>query len=373
MRWKDSALLALALLITLPLLPRVGSIAVHAQSCPLFVPEGVTPATLDTFVRKTDLTCQAVDGVYMLQYQQVRLDSVGTEYGTCLNQTWNCEFIKREERDVNHTDSAVEYQLDGYGSFLWGGYYSAIRPLVGSGLHVLDSRNADTNGPPIATLSYVGTTKFSFQSGLNATNCNISPRYGPLKTLSINVVKCLPKFWMTERGLEHVQAGPVTIYVPPELAGTSVDLAAGHARDVWNTRLHDYGNPVTISLSYFECSGPGCIHLEEGPPPPNSPSNCGETWSAADSSQGAWQSPAHVRVRETWSSWTDQTFLDWLLAHEMGHALGLDENNCPLASSLMGPFNACGQHMNSTGPSVSDGMPVKKTTYDPQGTTAVCQ
>lgn len=340
------------------------------QSCPLFVTEYSSAPTMDPFVRKTDLTCQAVDGVYMKQWDQVRLDSRATAYGSCLNQTWNCEFIRRETRDVNHTDTALEVQFDGYGSFVWGGYYTAIRPLNSLGLEVLDSRNSDTNGPPIETLRYIGTTKFSFGSVQNQTNCQIPPQFGPLKTVSVNVLTCLPNFWAKDRGIEHVAGGPVTIYVPPTLAGTNIDLALGHAANAWNTALANYGNPVTFSVNYFGCDGPNCIKVSEAGIP-----GCGDMVPATlVDGGGAWQTPATLRVNDSWRNWTDPSFLDWLMAHELAHSLGLwEQQDCQLSQSLLAPFGACGQHMNTTGPTVNNSMPAKKTTYNPQGTTAVCR
>lgn len=242
--------------------------------------------------------------------------------------------------------------------------------LNSGGLEILDSRNSDTNGPPIETLRYIGTTKFSFGSVQNQTNCQIPPQFGPLKIVSVNVLNCLPNFWAKDRGIEHVAGGPVTIHVPPTLAGTNIDLALGHAANAWDTALANYGNPVTFSLAYFGCDGSDCIKVSEAGIP-----GCGDMVPATlVDGGGAWQTPATLRVNDSWRNWTDPSFLDWLMAHELAHSLGLwEQQDCQLSQSLMAPFGACGQHMNTTGPTVNNSMPAKKTTYNPQGTTAVCR
>lgn len=342
-------------------------------SCPLYEPHPAEPDTTEGFVRKADLTCQAVNGTYMKAGVHVQLDSRTTAYGSCTNQAFDCTFIKLEQRDVNHNDTTRDFLVDGYGTQS-SARYSPVWPVVGTGLHEFDSRAPDTTAAPTDTLSNVGTYTFNFQGVINLTNCYMYPHYTPLKSVTVNVVKCLPKFWIGNGYIERVPSGSVTVYIPPELQGTPLDLSAGHAKDAWNNRLANYGSPVTISLSYFPCSGAGCINVGVAPPPPNIPDACADIAAPpleGRNPDGSWNVAVPIHVRDNWTQWSD-SFRDWVLTHELGHAFGLSENTCPLADSLFGPFSACGQNMSNTAPTVSDGMAVKKTTYNPDGSTTVC-
>jgi len=345
-----------------------------AQTCQLFVPIAPDEPTMAGFVNQQNPYCDVTaDGTYMKQWYSVRLDSRATAHGQCLNQSYDCVFIRLEERDVNHNDTIADIRPDGYKPLVRG-YYSPVFPLVGSGLHELDSRNPDTTAAPTGILTTIGSWTLNFQSVQNRTNCAIEPFFGPLVQRTIHVVGCLPKFW-GDNPIERVRPGAVSIYIPPTLQGTPVDLAAGRARDAWNTKLANYGQPVTFSVTYFPCSGAGCINVDTGPPPPSQPTNCAEPEPPGIyGPDGSWNAPATIRIRDEWQQWNNQSFLDWLLAHELTHTLGLHDNpDCPLTKSLVGPFNSCGQDMTNTGPTVNDALPVAKTTYNPAGSTLVCR
>jgi hypothetical protein len=89
------------------------------------------------------------------------------------------------------------------------------------------------------------------------------------------------------------------------------------------------------------------------------------------SERSAWT----LGIRPAWRTY-NQSFMDYLIAHEFGHALGLSDSpmTCPLSNSVMDtPFSTCGQPMASSGPRTSDGMAVAKTSCNPTGVTAVCR
>ena len=118
-----------------------------------------------------------------------------------------------------------------------------------------------------------------------------------------------------------------------------------------------------VVMSYTPCSGSNCINVAVGPPPPDQPTNCAETGPQS----GTW----FLTTRT--ASYT-QSYMDFLINHELGHPLGLGDNACSLSNSIMKQGAAqCGDTMPSTAPRTSDAMAVAHTSYDPNGVTATCR
>lgn len=75
--------------------------------------------------------------------------------------------------------------------------------------------------------------------------------------------------------------------------------------------------------------GPYCINVAKEPPLGNA---CAETIHHGDPTTGVTNVSPRIRVRS--DGW-DQTYLNAVLAHELGHALGLDKTTCQPANSIM--------------------------------------
>jgi hypothetical protein len=146
------------------------------------------------------------------------------------------------------------------------------------------------------------------------------------------------------------------------------------AVDAWNAALNQHGAGVGPRYQYTEsdtaCGGPNCVNTQIGPV--NLGAECATGQLGHDPSTGLITSSTLTFPPES-SGWP-QSFNDRLAGHELGHHLGLENNNssCGTADSLMKPV-ACGATGGyPTAPTTSDHLPAARTTY--QGhTTATCQ
>jgi hypothetical protein len=115
---------------------------------------------------------------------QIRIDSVATAYGNCVEMFWNCNggcscvpSGTVFNRTINHI--SVTYDASTAGSL--NGNYS-LGDVIGlnpdgttAHWNVLDTQAANSTGPKYFTLSVAGTFQFHFRGIINTTNCNILP------------------------------------------------------------------------------------------------------------------------------------------------------------------------------------------------------
>jgi hypothetical protein len=100
-----------------------------------------------------------------------------------------------------------------------------------------------------------------WQSVIYTTSCNIQPGNSPLKELSVNYVRCRPKWWIVggpQRTI-HVPVGAISVYVPstmPALLGPTGP--AQLAINDWNTALA--GTGITFQTGQFALWSPWKLH-----------------------------------------------------------------------------------------------------------------
>ena len=113
-------------------------------------------------------------------------------------------------------------------------------------------------------MSMEGEHEIRWQSVINKTACNIEPGNSPLKTLSLNVVKCQPAWWIIGGPTRtvHLPATSVSVYVPAGMSdlNTPTDQAIAD----WNAALA--GTGLNLTRVSAPCgTGGNCVDVVEGP------------------------------------------------------------------------------------------------------------
>jgi hypothetical protein len=147
-----------------------------------------------------------------------------------------------------------------------------------------------------------------------------------------------------------------------------------NAVNAWNTALDSYGTSVGPRYQYSEsdtpCAGPNCVNTEIGSV--DLANECARGLLGSDPTTGLIVSST-VTFPPQSSTWPQQ-FNDRLAAHELGHHLGLENNNssCSGNDSLMKPVSCGATSGYPTAPTLSDHLPVARSTYQGQS-TSTCQ
>jgi hypothetical protein len=240
---------------------------------------------------------------------------------------------------------------------------------------VLDSTDlAASTGPRSYTPYYEGIHQLSVQATINTTTCNIQPNLSAKPAVSIYAVKCLPKFESQQNPDDTV----VIVHLPENSQQTikvyapagPLTTAAQAAVNAWNSALQANGINVTMQLGACAVADQAyCVRVQEEA---TSDFGCAQIIHHGDPSTGVTDSSPLIRVPD--DSW-DQQYLNFLLAHELGHAVGLDENDCAADKTVMwGGVSPCGQFPTGTPavmPTASDAVAAAMTPYR-NGTTATC-
>lgn len=216
-----------------------------------------------------------------------------------------------------------------------------------------------TSGPLHKTAFYVGQWTFAFQSVVNTTSCNILPASSEIKNRGVFVTKCRPYWMLYNSKMLRAPAGTVYLYLAPHLsAGWGAPLQ--QAVEDWNGRLSGGGVPSFQVVNYDCGSGGDCVSITEGTPS----SGCAEMLPGVPGANGEYVSSAGIVVLPgRQGDLARRTF-----AHEMGHLVGLRENDpeCALADSVMSPRVApmtCEDLPSGTalGPSDADGAAARSS------------
>jgi hypothetical protein len=340
----------------------------------------VGPLTVDGFMSATDATVcvekNAIvadttlpDGSFITQNKTVRLDGKGDVSGKC---DWYIfgSLYQTQSRDIakvvvgNQPPSLLA-------SNRW------IFPNAST--QHLDSRiDGTTSGADSLAALERGTYTITFQSQALGTICDIQPQWSSVLTQKLNVVACIPTwirlFSSPNDVTVHLPAGTVHIYVPStmwnDLVGANNDGPLVVATNYWKTELSGLGFDFDITSTSCDSYGGACVKVEEGPVS----GGCAVTNPGAASfgSDGTLSTPSTIRLL---TGWTGNPVLRQrrTVAHELGHLLGLNHNDCATSDSVMRPplSQGCSETTGfSESPSETDVLPVKST-YN-NGSLKVC-
>lgn len=142
----------------------------------------------------------------------------------------------------------------------------------------------------------------------------------------------------------------------------------------WNTALNVYGPDIGPRLGWIisdvQCSGPYCINTEVGQV--NLSNECALANVSSDPNTGVITSSTITFPTQS-ATW-NQSFNDRLAGHELGHHLGLANNNTSYGAinSLMKPVGCNQSSGYPVQPTTSDSWPVMQSIYQ-NGTKTVCR
>jgi hypothetical protein len=203
----------------------------------------------------------------------------------------------------------------------------------------LNTEDAGTTTGPINVLASidVGAWLFRFQSMINTTNCNLLPNVSELHEHKVYVTNCRPEWWnigvAPNQKTPHVPSRSVRIYLNPYL-WDSLATAATDAATSWNENLAEIA--VRFTVVPYDCSTePDCIVVQEAPVS----QGCASFDPGGLASDGT-TTGVPPPVISLPPGWTDRSAerKQRTMAHELGHALGLNENStCNMIDSVMAP------------------------------------
>ena len=202
--------------------------------------------------------------------------------------------------------------------------------------------------------------------------CKITPQVFQ-QTLTIHAVDCLPNFSvMPEDVIRRFPLGEPIIINAPQSIRADVMAAA----QAWETALANQG----ITIDFVECvcgplQGARCLIVEETTVPGN-PTMCAGFNAPYDEQTGFIDDNAHLYIPDWYDEY--QVRRRSILAHELGHGLGLNHTNCDLDDSVMWPpanENVDNCRVMPPGaastPTPSDGLAAARTPYG-TGSRSVC-
>src|SRR5262249_21509834 len=196
---------------------------------------------------------------------------------------------------------------------------------------------------------------------------------------TVNVLQCGPHFSTFGGAPLHVAATSIDVYVPDDMyALWDPSLDEGplkNAVDDWNDALGDLG--LSLNLTTTQCSGGACIRLAHGPMAQHV-DDCAETGVPPSGNVPSVMTLTDGNENRSVLPWYrfGEDFQQYMLAHELGHVLGLDhpvmDDDCGTSEeSVMTAPNACGVPITGVSPTTNDILPIQKTVFGP-GTQTKC-
>lgn len=341
--------------------------AVTAQTCNN-IPSG-GGQSIEGFVKLADGTCTVAQDTYVVRLKTYRLDSLATANGSCTLRNMvcsplpcECQETGTEQRGVGST--RIQQTAGGPNPPYNVGPLYALP--MSSFPHVADSRVAGATSPEGRNWmpGWAGETTIEFATIANSTNCTMSPTVWPTN-FNVVVVNCAPRFLTPGTGgtvPRHLPNGPIEVYYSG--AGAQVIAAMEAARADWNL--------VQGSVTFIPATGPcqpnnpSCISVTQ------SGSNlCAITPLQPADADGVFNNSSTVYFPTAASAWNANA-LRRFANHELGHLLGLDDNNntCTKASGIMGPMNCTDWFGFAYTPQATEQLPVNRSVYGPHSTTS---
>jgi hypothetical protein len=333
------------------------------------------------FVQKSDGSCSAAPNGYVKIGTTYRLDAAATAFGECQIRLYECTALPLScscnDKDIQLRGTQgvaiAEYNASAFSPLSVGPIYPK-KPGTTSGTEIrqaMDSRISGTTIPDGRNWTpwTEGAVTLAFRNIIYTTSCNILPS-DVSSEVPLKAVRCIPQFQrLTSGSLVHLTPSTIEVYIPP--TGMLAKTRAGiqWAIDEWNGALAAYpGTPQFHEASQPCTPGPLCVTTKEDNIPVTS-----------DCAQGALSATpdgtivsATITFPSAAAPWSPE-FLKRLAAHELGHALGLKENDssCPTAESLMRPVSCTATAGFPTQPTVSDHLAVGSSVYGGE-TTDTC-
>jgi hypothetical protein len=229
--------------------------------------------------------------------------------------------------------------------------------------------NTSSNGPTwvpytVGTYMYTATNVAGGGTiGDGVQYCNMSGYYASENTVTVHAVACQPA-WNNVGNpsvTTHLPPTTISLYIPPDMWDRMVGAGDGPAIDAimaYNNLSSQTG--VTIEETDTPCgTGGNCIEMGWTT---DTLSGCAVfTPSSINLSTGEIQAKSTMILRDTWANATDDR-LQRTVAHELGHAFGLNHNACNVPDSIMSIPTSCTQ--------TDSGMTLVPTTTDILPTTS---
>jgi hypothetical protein len=344
----------------------VGSAVSAQDGCPDTPHPGTENITPYLSRASAGASCPA--GSYVRTGSSYQADFLTNVSGSCDVYVWDndlkaCRYDQTQYRGIGAT-TIEDIALAGW---------VVVEPNPNTFRPQVDSRLSESTIPdnPSWTFNNEGERTLQFKSNLTMTLCELQPTFVQTQ-IGFKAVKCVPTWNMTpQQALIHNLPATINVRVPPGMH-SRVKTGIRNAIDRWNEALNIYGQSVGPRYWYYEsdnlCGGPYCINTEIGSIP-EYPARCAKAVISRDDSTG--EISGSTITFPTQSNIWNQNFADRTAGHELGHHLGLEENNsgCATSGSLMRPVACNASSGYPTAPTISDHLPVARTTYQGQSTS----
>jgi hypothetical protein len=221
---------------------------------------------------------------------------------------------------------------------------------------LLDSRVAGTTSPPNGRTwgaNWEGEILLRFTTNVHTTSCMIPPASVSVD-FPVYAVKCSPKFVRNMANqIVHFSPGAIPIFLDGSL-GPNVKAAIKQSILDWNLVQPN----VPLDWTTTDCAGQaGCVRVVVGVV-------SGDCAKSQILSSGGLITSSTMTFPQTAENW-NPNFLRRTANHELGHHLGLGENNtsCSSSRSIMAPTTCNAPNGFPITPPPTDSLPVNKTTY----------
>jgi hypothetical protein len=347
--------------------------AAEAQLCNVVT--GNFSQTADISMKSSNASCTVDDGGYIAINTVYKLHVAVTVTGWCQTYVTNGagQCVASTLYDRTAINSWQYINGGTYGQYIVNGFNNVQNYTTCGNGNCTAYNSSGANSWFSSTLGAVRVYTTDNQtgggtSGIGPQYCNMGMWFPENQPTTVNVLQCAPQFNIDNNQIIHFVQGspgsPITtnVYVPPGLVGTDIDNAVIAAINSLNTDLTTSGVALQFARETVEanCTGAHCVKVRVI----NTGTDCALTASPHNTSTGDITSPVDLSISDAWThTWYTNGFLTRSVTHELSHPLGLKENACTAANSIMGTFPSCGSSMSTTSQTTNDRVPMGHTTY----------